>query len=343
MAELDSRSNADAVVEPLDGVDENNSLLSLDPFPAHMLERVLHVHDLGDVQEARVRLNAHDVSLFHLGSKLPSLQELSLVQQSELPSIRCLGSVFPNVKRLHVSCSALQSLEGIHSLPKLRELHASHNRIDEVSPLAGCAEQLRVLDLSYNCINEADELAFLAMCPRLEKLVLTGNPVTSYDAYRDIVLQEMPHLLWLDGEKVYASPAPAEVAAASDEHDAEVHEPEIVEGDDEKIDRADLKTSHRSEGALPVEGVEKAGSSYKVKLGKPKLNEHVCVTTSIGSLKPMQEEESQEGNAATTSTDVIVGNLARALRHNRQKKSNTHGTMQSTSGVPTKEPTCYDS
>ncbi len=84
------------------------------------------------------------------------------------------------LETLDVSESGLRALPGAvyECLPALRELRAGGNALQDIAPDVRLLTELRVLDLSRNRIS-ALPLGELLGLPRLERLVLVGNPAAA--------------------------------------------------------------------------------------------------------------------------------------------------------------------
>jgi internalin A len=112
---------------------------------------------------------------------------------TDLSALRYFTGLF----RLNLSCNAISDLEPLSGLTQLRILDLSQTPIQDVSALSGlnlaklvlsgcevtdpspvsAMAQLRVLDLSGNAVSDVSALAGM---PRLETLLLAGNPVVDY-------------------------------------------------------------------------------------------------------------------------------------------------------------------
>ena len=114
-----------------------------------------------------------------IGYRLPNLIELNL-QGSEIESIMEIGTSFNKLEKLNVSGCGLTDLSGIICFQSLKELNASNNKITDLIDIEMC-EELKVIDLSYNLITDENNLLFLNSCPKLQKVILTGNKLKSYN------------------------------------------------------------------------------------------------------------------------------------------------------------------
>uniref|UniRef100_A0A1J3CKT1 Geranylgeranyl transferase type-2 subunit alpha n=1 Tax=Noccaea caerulescens TaxID=107243 RepID=A0A1J3CKT1_NOCCA len=141
------------------------------------------------------------------------------------------------VQMLDLSHNELHSTEGLEAMQLLTCLNLSHNRIRNFSALDSLrhVRQLRVLDVSHNHIGEhsVDTTRYLCSSPlsnsewtqdevgrqkpslvtkywdayfvlrdlNLKQLDIAGNVIAG-DEFNSFVLQVMPKLVWLDGQKL---------------------------------------------------------------------------------------------------------------------------------------------
>lgn len=191
------------------------------------LQELTGSEDLDNVCSLTVLVDTTDCSLGRFGALLPRLEQLDL-SNSILTSIRDLGTGFRCLVELHVDNCRLSDLDGISTLSTLQQLHAPHNGVSEITPLAQL-DQLHVLDLSFNKIMEASQFDFLAVCVQLRMVRFEGNPFheqcrdgdqlrVGSGAYCTTIKAAIPHLETLDGYpiSVYSkkiSPAASSVHA----------------------------------------------------------------------------------------------------------------------------------
>ena len=110
-----------------------------------------------------------------IGYRLPNLLELNL-SNSDLESIMDIGTTFKKLEKLNVSNCGLSDLNGIICFQNLKELIASKNKINDLIYIEMC-EEIKIIDLSYNLIEDENNLLFLNSCPNLQKIILTGNKI----------------------------------------------------------------------------------------------------------------------------------------------------------------------
>ena len=84
-------------------------------------------------------------------SHLISLQQINLYF-CPLNSFRELGTGWPALKILSAYGCTVKDLNGINGFPKLEELYAPFNEIDDISTLSFLNHGIRVLDLEGNLI-----------------------------------------------------------------------------------------------------------------------------------------------------------------------------------------------
>ena len=128
------------------------------------------------------------------------------------------------------------------SLPALRKLHLSDNRIaGGLEALVAGAPSVELIDLSNNKVASAAALAPLAQLPKLSALDLAGCPLAeagAEDAYRGAVLAALPRLEWLDSKNRQGVEG-EEDGSDDEEEDEEGESDEEEEGDEEEEDDDD--------------------------------------------------------------------------------------------------------
>lgn len=165
--------------------------------PAHLSSlAACSVTNLHTQTFLEMRADAAEEDLSSVGEMMPGLAQLRL-NQSIVPSMRCFGSSFQNLKVLWVARSELRDLDGIAALINLTELYASFNDITDVAPIAEL-DFLTTLDLEGNRVEDTDAPDFLNMCPNLVELNLEGNPLSRVPNYRNKVCVSVKRLEKLD-------------------------------------------------------------------------------------------------------------------------------------------------
>ncbi|XP_054517798.2 leucine-rich repeat-containing protein 56 isoform X7 [Pan troglodytes] len=139
------------------------------------LQALAQVDDLRLVRALEMCVDTREGSLGNFGVHLPNLDQLKL-NGSHLGSLRDLGTSLGHLQVLWLARCGLADLDGIASLPALKELYASYNNISDLSPLC-LLEQLELLDLEGNSVEDLGQVRYLQLCPRLAMLTLEGNLV----------------------------------------------------------------------------------------------------------------------------------------------------------------------
>eukprot|EP00040_Diaphanoeca_grandis_P020797 m.110587 g.110587 ORF g.110587 m.110587 type:complete len:562 (-) comp28053_c0_seq2:60-1745(-) len=165
------------------------------------LKEICNEEDLTRVTTLKMRVDTRSCSLGRFGTFVPNLETLVL-SNSLVSSMRDIGTGLLNLQVINIGRSGVTDLDGIASLPNLRELFAPHNKISSCSA-AAMLEKLRLLDLEGNMIADSEQVEYLGLCSELNTLVLRGNPVHKHfnddeDAYRSFVIGAVPNLAVLD-------------------------------------------------------------------------------------------------------------------------------------------------
>ncbi|XP_043933718.1 leucine-rich repeat-containing protein 61 [Protopterus annectens] len=112
-----------------------------------------------------------------------------------------------NLERVDLSDNSIKSLVALGSLKVLMVLNVSVNRIGNLEPLSACGN-LQSLNAAGNLINSFDSLRCLTNLKKLETIRLHdslhnhSNPICTNAAYRTIVLDMLPNIKVLDGERI---------------------------------------------------------------------------------------------------------------------------------------------
>jgi len=128
-----------------------------------------------------------------IGFRLPNLIELNL-QNSEIESIIDIGTSFNKLEKLNVSNCGLNDLSGLICFKNLKELYASNNKISDLIDIEMC-DELKIIDLSNNLIINEDNLLFLNSCQKLQKVILVGNKIKTYN--KDLINKNILIIIWL--------------------------------------------------------------------------------------------------------------------------------------------------
>ena len=139
----------------------------------------------------------------HNEGVLSTLEEITLHQQ-DLEAIEVLGDCCRNLQILYLQNNLIRKIEGLNHLKCLWYLNLAINSIEVIENLEQC-ESLSKLDLTLNFINDVTCVRRLRKNLGLKILYLTGNPCCDTEGYRAYVLQQLPHLLVLDGDDIKRS------------------------------------------------------------------------------------------------------------------------------------------
>ena len=104
---------------------------------------------------------------------------------------------------LDLTDNDIRALSNFPSLPRLKCLLLSNNRISKIDPnLSQYLPNLTTVVLTNNSIAELSDLDNLAGCKKIDILSLLDNPVTKKKYYRQWVIWRLPSVRVLDFEKV---------------------------------------------------------------------------------------------------------------------------------------------
>lgn len=164
------------------------------------LRRISGHRTLDSVTQIALQLKSHCQFFANLGELLPSLLSLTL-DESELKSLRDLGTSLHSLQVLSLARCSLSDLDGLTAFPALRELYFNDNKVADLDPLFH-HESLQVLDATNNDIATLMSLEVLATCRRLYRMELRGNPIAScfeQAQYRRLVCHYATTLRVVDG------------------------------------------------------------------------------------------------------------------------------------------------
>ena len=180
-----------------------SSELKSDHLSAAKLKQLACTDDLDKVDFFEMVVDTSEVSLGNFGQHLPNLSQLKL-SESNIPSVRDIGSALGNLRVLWLSRCSLTDVNGIASLQNLRELYVAYNNIEDASPVS-FLDDLEVLDLEANKIKDKEQIEYFCMMSKLCTLTLIGNPLAQFSekhfggkSYRRYVLSKLPKIKLLD-------------------------------------------------------------------------------------------------------------------------------------------------
>jgi len=138
------------------------------------------------------------IELEKRGRPAEEILELNL-DNCRATQIEGLTEDFKALESLSLINVGLTTLKGFPSLPNLRKLELSDNRISSgLNLLQGCSK-LTHLNLSGNKIRDIETLEPLKNLPELKNLDLFNCEVTNMEDYRDQVFELLDGLQYLDG------------------------------------------------------------------------------------------------------------------------------------------------
>uniref|UniRef100_A0A915K9B2 U2A'/phosphoprotein 32 family A C-terminal domain-containing protein n=1 Tax=Romanomermis culicivorax TaxID=13658 RepID=A0A915K9B2_ROMCU len=169
------------------------------------------------------------------GKTAGEVKELNL-DNCRAPQLEGLTDEFKELEMLSLINVGLTSLKGFPSLPNLKRLELSDNRLTGgLEHLSGCPGITHV-NLSGNKIQSIDTLEPLKQLKKLKSLDLFNCEVTTKEDYRDKVFELIPHLKYLDGFD-------------KDENDCEEDSVDFNDADEDEEDDEEVEHDDDDEGA----------------------------------------------------------------------------------------------
>lgn len=119
-------------------------------------------------------MNTQETSLNNLGKFIPAVNRL-VFTGGNIINIRQLGAKYKNLTCLFLNNCNLTDLDGIGSIsPTLSTVSIRKNLVSDLEPLS-LLDNLTTLDVRENLIEDPEQLDYLKVCPKLEKVWLSGN------------------------------------------------------------------------------------------------------------------------------------------------------------------------
>ena len=146
-------------------------------IPVSNDSKVIKIHQ--GITSLTLKIDKNFNMMNDIGFRLPNLIELNL-QNSDIESIMDIGTSFNKLEKLNVSNCGLNDLSGLICFKNLKELYASNNKINDLIDIEMC-DELKIIDLSNNLICDEDNLLFLNSCPNLQKVILVGNKIKTFN------------------------------------------------------------------------------------------------------------------------------------------------------------------
>jgi len=131
---------------------------------------------------------------------LEGLDKMSKLTEKEALH-RSRASCLQNVKNLNCWGSDLHDISIIRNMINLQVLNLSANNITSLKDISYCP-RLKELYLRRNLLGSVDEIKYLKNLPNLSVLWLADNPCAEEPNYREIVIQNLPHLNKFDSLEI---------------------------------------------------------------------------------------------------------------------------------------------
>eukprot|EP01130_Rhizamoeba_saxonica_P014038 TRINITY_DN6073_c0_g1_i1.p1 TRINITY_DN6073_c0_g1~~TRINITY_DN6073_c0_g1_i1.p1 ORF type:complete len:423 (-),score=86.15 TRINITY_DN6073_c0_g1_i1:1011-2249(-) len=143
-------------------------------------------------------------------SQIPDLSPLSnlntlVLSHNSISQIEGISNL-ANLKKLSLSGNKLTALNNIEHNTSLTELRINKNKIsliEEENIIKN--EHLRVIDAGHNNLVDIESIQALTCLKRLRNLNLKGNPIVELPYYPAIIIDIIPSLVILDGQKLKRS------------------------------------------------------------------------------------------------------------------------------------------
>lgn len=167
--------------------------------------------------------------------------EWSMITKLDLSSLNILNilglRLASNLKYLRLSQNRIHKIENLEWLTLLEHLDLSLNKItkienlekltalkflslanNEISTLENIDEniQLTTINVSNNNLTEFGQIMQLDRFKRLQFLNVSNNPVTTDSTCRPIIIERMPHLLYLNDSRVLDEERPPVIQLSKD-------------------------------------------------------------------------------------------------------------------------------
>lgn len=156
-----------------------------------------------------------------VGERDPEEVEELNIDSCKASHIAGLTDKFVNLQTLSIANSELSSLKGFPSLPNLRKLDLSDNRLSGgLDALIGCPK-LEYIGLSGNPIKDVTSLEPLKKLANLQTLELFNCDIATKENYRDGIFDLLDHVLFVDGMDRDGQPAPDDEYEGEDDDDEE--------------------------------------------------------------------------------------------------------------------------
>ncbi|XP_060602364.1 leucine-rich repeat-containing protein 49-like isoform X6 [Ruditapes philippinarum] len=141
-------------------------------------------------------------------NKLKKIENLEALQKLDVldlhgNQISCIENLnhLSELRVLNLAGNQITHVNGLTGMDSLAELNLRRNKIRTVEEVANL-HTLQRLFLSYNDIHSFEDISCLGESTSLSEISLDGNPLTSEQYYKQIVLRHMQQLKQLDMKRV---------------------------------------------------------------------------------------------------------------------------------------------
>ncbi|KAG0171651.1 hypothetical protein DFQ28_000645 [Apophysomyces sp. BC1034] len=132
---------------------------------------------------------------------LYALSNLAVVlSHNEIESFPAIPKLV-NLTKLSVAHNKLEEVPDLTSNMSLKEVRLNDNNIRKIPDAVRHCSALEILDFGNNLLKEWSHVAALGSLLKLNNLNLKGNPVTEKKNYKEKILELVPSLRILDGER----------------------------------------------------------------------------------------------------------------------------------------------
>lgn len=142
----------------------------------------------------------------HNEGMLSTLEEVAL-HQFEIERIENLDKLCRHIKILLLQNNIIPRIENVGKLKELEYLNLALNNIQVIENLEG-NESLLKLDLTCNFLDIEtweESCNNLAKCPAIKEIYMTGNPIQSFNGWKEILIGTVDTLKMVDGTEVLTS------------------------------------------------------------------------------------------------------------------------------------------
>ncbi|OMH85586.1 Leucine-rich repeat-containing protein 48 [Zancudomyces culisetae] len=208
-------------MESIDGVGDLRNLTGEYKFYIHDYS-FLYLNTIGTATEKILNLSNNQITRVPQGIVNCEKLKALILNNNQLKTVdNILGlSELGTLVISHNQIEALSGLVGMSGLTKLsaahnklrvfpnfgdnekmKEMRLNNNKIQKVPEYIGKCINLSVLDLGNNLIAEFSSIESLRLLRHLDNLNLKGNAITEVEGYREKVLEMIPSLRILDGQR----------------------------------------------------------------------------------------------------------------------------------------------